>query len=114
MRFRAQQAFLNSGKTLVLYFESELQSPSVSPRDPGLSLCGPGPHRGGQWGWKYTRGREGAQWVELTPLLLTLDEGYLLTVALPDLQRGIAPLGPPAPAQPPLLAHGVAPPGRRP
>ena len=29
------------------------------------------------------------------PLLLTLDEGYLLTAALPDLQRGIAPLGPP-------------------
>ena len=28
-------------------------------------------------------------------LLLTLDEGYLLTAALPDLQRGIAPLGPP-------------------
>ena len=27
------------------------------------------------------------------PLLLTLDEGYLLTAALPDLQRGIAPLG---------------------
>ena len=37
------------------------------------------------------------------PLLLTLDEGYLLTAALPDLQRGIAPLGPPAPAQPRLL-----------
>ena len=37
------------------------------------------------------------------PLLLTLDEGYLLTAALPDLQRGIAPLGPPVPAQPPLL-----------
>ena len=36
-------------------------------------------------------------------LLLTLDEGYLLTVAGPDLQRGIAPLGPPLPAQPPLL-----------
>ena len=36
-------------------------------------------------------------------LLLTLDEGYLLTAALPDLQRGIAPLGPPAPVQPPLL-----------
>ena len=36
------------------------------------------------------------------PLLLTLDEGYLLTTALPDLQRGIAPLGPPVPAQPPL------------
>ena len=31
------------------------------------------------------------------PLLLTLDEGYLLTTALPDLQRGIAPLGSPAP-----------------
>ena len=27
------------------------------------------------------------------PLLLTLDEGYLLTAALPDLQRGMAPLG---------------------
>ena len=27
------------------------------------------------------------------PLLLTLDEGYLLTAALPDLQCGIAPLG---------------------
>ena len=26
-------------------------------------------------------------------LLLTLDEGYLLTAALPDLQRGMAPLG---------------------
>ena len=34
------------------------------------------------------------------PLLLTLDEGYLLTAALPDLQHGIAPLGPPAPMQP--------------
>ena len=30
------------------------------------------------------------------PLLLTLDERYLLTTALPDLQCGIAPLGPPA------------------
>ena len=47
-------------------------------------------------------------------LLLTLDEGYLLTAALPDLQRGIAPPGPPAPAQPPLLGHGVGPPSRRP
>ena len=27
------------------------------------------------------------------PLLLTLDEGHLLTATLPDLQRGIAPLG---------------------
>ena len=41
------------------------------------------------------------------PLLLTLDKGYLLTAALPDLQRGIAPLGPHALAQPPLLRHGV-------
>ena len=37
------------------------------------------------------------------PLLLTLDMGYLLTTAVPDLQSGIAPLGPPVPAQPPLL-----------
>ena len=37
------------------------------------------------------------------PLLLTLDEGHLLTTTVPDLQRGLAPLGPPAPAQPPLL-----------
>ena len=36
-------------------------------------------------------------------LLLTLDKGYLLTVTIPDLQLGIAPLGPPVPAQPPLL-----------
>ena len=36
------------------------------------------------------------------PLLLTLDEGYLLTAALPDLQCGIAPLGPPVPVQPQL------------
>ena len=41
------------------------------------------------------------------PLLLTLDEGYLLTATLPDLQRGIAPLGPPAPMQPWLLGCGV-------
>ena len=44
-------------------------------------------------------------------LLLTLDEGHLLTAALPDLQRGIAPLGPPVPAQPQLLGRGVGPPG---
>ena len=58
------------------------------------------------------------------PLLLTLDEGYLLTAALPDLQCGIAPLGPPShgsldmglvlPPAAPCLGHGVAPPGRRP
>ena len=45
------------------------------------------------------------------PLLLTLDEGYLLTAALPDLQRGIALLGPLVPMQPPLLGRGVGPPG---
>ena len=48
------------------------------------------------------------------PLLLILDEGYLLTVALPDLQCGIAPLGPPAPAQPRLLGRGVGPPSHGP
>ena len=36
-------------------------------------------------------------------LLLALDEGYLLTTTIPDLQHGIVSLGPPAPAQPPLL-----------
>ena len=36
-------------------------------------------------------------------LLLTLDGGYLLTAVVPDLQRGMAPLGPPAPVQPLLL-----------
>ena len=45
------------------------------------------------------------------PLLLTLDKGYLLTVAPPDLEHGIAPVGPPAPVQPPLLGCGVVPPG---
>ena len=61
------------------------------------------------------------------PLLLTLDEGYLLTAAPPDHERGVALLGPPAPAQPPLLnvglllsaaspdlGRGVAPLGRHP
>ena len=48
------------------------------------------------------------------PLLLTLDEGYLLTTALPDLQCGIAPLGPPAPTQPWLFGRGVGPPDHRP
>ena len=42
-------------------------------------------------------------------LLLTLDEGYLLTATLPDLQRGMAPLCPPVPRQPLLLGRGVAP-----
>ena len=46
---------------------------------------------------------------KVQPLLLTLDEGYLLTTALPDLQHGIAPLGPPAPAHPRLLGRGAGP-----
>ena len=33
-------------------------------------------------------------------LLLTLDEGYLLATVPPDLEHGVAPLGPPAPVQP--------------
>ena len=47
-------------------------------------------------------------------LLLTLDEGYLLTNTPPDLERGVAPLSPPAPAQPLLLGCGVASLGHRP
>ena len=45
----------------------------------------------------------------LTWVSLTLNEGYLLTAIPPDLGRGVAPLGPPAPAQPSLLGHGAAP-----
>ena len=41
-------------------------------------------------------------------LLLTLVEGYLLIATLPDLQHGMAPLSPPVPLQPLLLACGVA------
>ena len=48
------------------------------------------------------------------PLLLTLDEGYLLTAALPALQCGIAPLGPPVPTQPRLIGSGIGPPSHRP
>ena len=51
---------------------------------------------------------------KVQPLLLTLNKGYLLTTTLPDLQRGIAPIGPPAPMQPRLLGHGVGPSGHRP
>ena len=38
--------------------------------------------------------------------LLTLDEGYLLRAAPPDLERGAAPLGPPATAELLLLGWG--------
>ena len=53
-------------------------------------------------GYLFTAASSKAQ-----PLLLTLDQGYLLTTAPPDLERGIAPLGPPAPVQPLLLGPGV-------
>ena len=46
-------------------------------------------------------------------LLLTLDEGYQFTTAPPDLECGIAPLGPPVPMQPWLLGCGAVPPNRR-
>ena len=48
------------------------------------------------------------------PLLLTLDGGYLLTASPPDLEGGVAPLGPPAPVQQLLLGGGAAPLGRGP
>ena len=50
----------------------------------------------------------------LTWVSLTLDVGYLLTDPRPDLEHGVAPLGPPAPAQPLLLGCGVAPLSHRP
>ena len=43
------------------------------------------------------------------PLLLTLDEGYLLTAPPADLECGVAPLRPPAPTQQQLHGHWVAP-----
>ena len=41
------------------------------------------------------------------PLLLTLDKGYLLTAGPPDLERGIAPLGPPAIEEIQIPVHGL-------
>ena len=46
---------------------------------------------------------------KVQPLLLTLDEGYLLTATPPELEHGVAPLGPPVPAQPLAHGRGVAP-----
>ena len=40
-------------------------------------------------------------------LLLTWDEGYLLTAVPPDLEHGVPLLGPPVPVQPPLLDLGL-------
>ena len=39
------------------------------------------------------------------PLFLTLDEGYLLTVTSPDLEHGVAFLGPPTSMRPSLLGQ---------
>ena len=51
---------------------------------------------------------------KVQPLLLILDQGYLLMAAPPDLEHGVAPLSPPVPAQPLLLGCGGAPLSRRP
>ena len=51
---------------------------------------------------------------KVQPLLLTLEEEYLLMATPPDLEGGVAPLHPPMPVQPRLLGGGVAPPTRRP
>ena len=45
---------------------------------------------------------------KLQPLFVTLDKGYLLTAAPPDLERGVPPLVPPVFVQLPLLGRGVA------
>ena len=57
------------------------------------------------WTWVSVHGSSS----KAQPLLLTLDEGYLLTATPSDLERGVAPLGPPAPAQQLLLGGGVVP-----
>ena len=44
---------------------------------------------------------------KVQPLLLTLDEGYLLMATPGDLQCGIGPLHPPATGQTPLLGWGL-------
>ena len=50
----------------------------------------------------------------LTWVSLTSNEGYLLTAAPPDLERGLTPLGPPAPMHLPLPGRGLAPLGHCP
>ena len=44
---------------------------------------------------------------KVQPLLLTLDEGHLLPATPPDLERGVAPLGPPAPRSSRSLEVGL-------
>ena len=67
-------------------------------------------------GFSYLRSGGISSWLlqQSTAAAPYLDEGYLLTATPPDLECGIAPLGPPVPAQPLLLGRGVAPPGRQP
>ena len=57
------------------------------------------------WVW----GISSRQLQQSTAAVPYLGQVYLLTPALPDLQCGIAPLGPPAPMQPQLLGPGVGP-----
>ena len=70
-----------------------------------VSVCLPSDallqHLPSYWGFSYLRHGVSLQGCSSKAqlLLFTLDEGYLLTAAVPDLQRGIAPLGPPVPAQ---------------
>ena len=51
---------------------------------------------------------------KVQPLLLTLEEEYLLMATPPDLEGGVARLGPPVPTQPLLLGLWVAPLGHFP
>ena len=46
---------------------------------------------------------------KLSHCSLPLMKGISLLAAPPDLERGVAPLGPPVPTQPLLLGCGVAP-----
>ena len=55
------------------------------------------------WSWVSLHGCSS----KLQLLLLTFDEGYLLTATPPELERRVAPLGSLAPTQPPLLGHGI-------
>ena len=65
-------------------------------------------------GFSYPGDGVSLQSSKAQPLLLTLDEGYLLTAAPPDLECGVAPLCPSTLLQPPLLGHGVVPLGHCP
>ena len=80
-----------------------------------VSVCLPSDallqHLSSYLGFSYLRRRVSLHGCssKVQPLLFTLAEEYLLTAAPLNLERGIAPLGPLAPAQPRLLGHGVSP-----